>query len=93
MERARPSMVEKIKGTRPSTRAWLALAAGVTAFDVLSPPGETMSERVDDWIEDHKALTYAAIGVTALHLANLLPPRVDPFHRLTTFKNRDQDTT
>ena len=92
MERSRPGLVEKIKETRPSTRAWLALAAGVAAFDVLSPQGETMSERVDDWLLEHKALTYTAIGVTALHLANLLPPRVDPFHRLTTIKNRDRDT-
>ena len=76
---------------RPSTVAWGVLAGSVLAYDVLSPKGETLSERCDDWVEHHRSLTYAAIGVTALHLSNLLPPRIDPFHRLTTFKNLDRD--
>ncbi|WP_440220940.1 DUF7427 family protein [Dietzia sp. MNB45] len=76
---------------RPSTAAWGVLAGGVLAYDLLSPNGETLSERCDDWIESHRAATYAAIGVTALHLANLLPQRVDPFYRLTSFKNNRGD--
>ncbi|MBH1979934.1 hypothetical protein I8H89_00260 [Candidatus Saccharibacteria bacterium] len=74
---------------RPSSVAWGVLAAGVAAYDVLSPPGETLSERVDDWLEKplSRSLAIGAIGVTALHLANALPQRFDPFHRLTTIKN------
>lgn len=74
---------------RPSTLAWGVLAAGVAAYDIASPPGETLSERVDDWLEKPmpRVLALGAIGVTAAHLANFLPERYDPFHRLTTLKN------
>ena len=56
---------------RPSTKAWVALGAGVAAYDVLAPPGETMSERVDDWIEVHPVATITAVGAVALHLLNV----------------------
>lgn len=74
---------------RPSTIAWGVLAAGVAAYDIYSPEGETLSERVDDWLENpiSKAVAISAIGVTALHLANVLPEKIDPFHRLTIIKN------
>lgn len=79
---------------RPSTVAWGVLAGGVLAYDILSPRGETLSERADAWI-DHENLivrygTYAAIGVTALHLSNVLPPGIDPFHQLTRWKNQQE---
>lgn len=64
---------------RHSTRAWAALGIGVIGYDLLCPPGETLSEGVDRALETRKVLTMAAIGVTALHLANVLHPSVDPF--------------
>lgn len=77
---------------RPSTKAWGVLVAGVAAYDVLSPSGETLSEGIDRALERHpvsRALTLAAIGVTALHLANVLPEEVDPFHRALAWKSVD----
>lgn len=73
---------------RASEKAWIGLAAGVTTYDIFCPKGETLSERVDDWLEHpvHRVIALGAIGVTAAHLANILPDRIDPFHRLTTFK-------
>lgn len=73
---------------KPSTIAWCALAAGVTAYDLLCPPGETLSEGVDRALEHphKKIVTLGAIAVTAAHLANVLPQRVDPYHQLTKWK-------
>lgn len=73
---------------RSSTLAWATLVAGVTAYDYFCAPGDTMSERVDDWLEKPttRVLALGAIGITAAHLANVLPERVDPFHRLTSLK-------
>lgn len=70
-----------------SKGAWIGLAAGVAAYDILCPKGETLSEAVDRGLETkYKALIYAGIGMTALHLANLLPEKADPFHYATKLK-------
>jgi hypothetical protein len=67
---------------------WLGLAAGVIAFEVACPQGETLSEGVDRALE-HPTLRYAAIGavaLTAVHLLNVLPERRDPFHYALLWK-------
>lgn len=76
---------------KPSTVAWCGLAAGVAAYDILCPPGETMSEGVDRLLEHpHKRIAaLGAIAITAAHLANILPEKIDPFHHLTKWKNND----
>lgn len=60
-------------------KAWIGLAAGVVAYDILCPEGEMLSEGVDRGLEANRTATIAAVGVTALHLLNVLPPSVDPF--------------
>ena len=75
---------------RPSTKAWLGLGVGVAAYDILAPSGETLSERVDTALEGSpikRALTLGAIGVTALHLSNVLPEKYDPFHHALKWKH------
>ena len=62
--------------------AWGALISGVFAYDMLAPPNETLSEGVDSAIERSSLLTNTAIAATALHLANILPERVDPIHQV-----------
>lgn len=76
---------------RPSTVAWCGLAAGVAAYDAFCPPNETLSEGVDRALERRtgKVLALGAIAVTAAHLANLLPERVDPFHHALKWKIRE----
>ena len=77
---------------RPSTKAWGVLVAGVATYDVLSPKGETLSEAVDSALEASpykRTITLAAIGVTALHLSNVLPERYDPFHYALRWKHVD----
>lgn len=72
----------------PSSKAWLALGAGVAAWDILCPPGETLSEGVDRALEHpvYRAVALGGIAVTAAHLANLLPDRIDPFHNALKWK-------
>lgn len=78
MERSSSSL-----GRNPLTarRGWLGLAAGILAYEVTCPDGELLSEGVDRALEKHPVATMLAIGVTALHLANLLPEQIDPFHQ------------
>lgn len=61
---------------------WIALASFITALEVIAPDGELLSEGVDRGLEQHPLLVRAAIIVTAAHLLNLLPEKVDPFARL-----------
>lgn len=68
-------------------KAWAAIGAGVMAYELMCPNGETLSEGVDRALEEHRWLTTAAIGITALHLVNALPEKIDPFSRaLKTIK-------
>lgn len=75
-------MTERI---RPSTAAWASIGAGVALYDWLCPQGEQLSERFDQWLE-RPATRAVALGITAmtaLHLANMLPERLDPIHQLS----------
>lgn len=76
---------------KPSTVAWGVLATGVVAYDVLCPPGETLSEGVDRALERSplsKASTIALGAITLAHLLNQIPQpdKFDPFHRATKLK-------
>lgn len=75
-----------------SKLAWGTLVAGVAAYDVFCPQGETLSEGIDRGLESkYKYLIAAGIGMTALHLVNLLPNELDPLHNLTKIKNLRAD--
>lgn len=68
-------------------KAWATLLGAVLVWDMACPPGETLSEGVDRLVGPHPILTRAAIGYTALHLMNLLPPQLDLFHQATRVKS------
>lgn len=72
--------------------AWGAIVAGVVAYDVFCPKGETLSERVDDYMETRpgKLAAYSIIGATALHLCNILPDKYDPIHLLASRRKRNK---
>lgn len=66
--------------SRAGTYGWIALAAGVAAFDRFS--NETLSHAMDRALERPYG-RYAAIGavaVTAAHLLNVIPEQYDPFN-------------
>lgn len=72
----------------PAKTAWMVLGAGVLAHDVFCKQGETLSEGVDKALESHKVLALGAIALTALHLANVIPPKYDPIHQAAEFVKR-----
>jgi hypothetical protein len=66
---------------RPGDRAWLTLAAGVLAWDVLCPHGEMLSEASARYAKTKPILSRVVIGYTAGHLMHVWPERVDLFTR------------
>lgn len=70
------------RGEHAGTVGWIAIAAGVAAFDYFAP--ETLSHAVDRALERPYG-RYAAIGgvaITAAHLLNLIPDQYDPFLKI-----------
>lgn len=64
------------------TRGWTLVAGVVVAIDATARPGETLSEQMDRWLVTHPKLTIGGTLLIAGHLLNILPPAVDPVHRL-----------
>lgn len=73
---------------RPADAAWVSLAIGVIAYDVACPAGQMLSEGVDRYLDCRPWVTRTVIAVVALHLANVLPSRFDPFHQLAVVLRR-----
>jgi hypothetical protein len=70
-----------IKPELTGKRAWMAVAGLVTAYELICPDGELLSEECDRAINKYPTLTRAAIGYTALHLMNMLPQSLDVYHQ------------
>lgn len=68
-----------LKEELTAKRAWAGIGALVLGYEMIAPPGELLSEGVDAALSLHPNLTRLAIGVTALHLMNALPERIDPY--------------
>ena len=65
---------------RPGIFAWAALVIGVVAYDAACPPGHTMSEEVDRWLDTSPVVVWVVLGLVAAHLltlAQLLACRAD----------------
>jgi hypothetical protein len=78
-----------IKPELKAGRMWCAIGATVLTYELICPKGELLSEGVDRAIEDHPIIVPLAIGITALHLMNKLPERIDPFHRFIDLIKRE----
>lgn len=65
---------------RPSDRACLALAAGIVAYDIAAPSGETISEGFDRYLLSHRWLTEIGLALVYLHVSNRIPAKCDPIH-------------
>ena len=77
---------------RTAEKAWLAMGAGIIAYEALCPKGELLSEGVDRALDKHPILTRALIGTTALHLVNMLPEAIDPFHHAVNLIKKTGDS-
>ncbi len=71
---------------RPADRAWLALAAGVLAWDVACPAGQTLSAGAARYHQARPWLTRAVVAYLAAHLLGAIPARGDPLNYLTYWK-------
>ena len=80
---------------RYGTKAWIGLGAYLVAAEAFAPKGEMLSERVDDWLMHHpaKCVVYGAVTVTALHLLNILHPRLDPISKFFELVESRYDRT
>ena len=67
-------------------QAWVVVAAVVIVHEISAPAGHLLSEGVDRALERRPWLTRAAVVYLAAHLLNLVPPRIDPLHRLATLR-------
>lgn len=62
-----------------ATIAWTVLGASVLGYEVFARPGQLLSEGVDRWLVRNPVAVYLGVGVTAAHLLNLIPDKIDPF--------------
>ncbi len=63
---------------RSSDRAWVALAGGVTAYDLLAPDDEQLTTAARRYFKSQPIATASMILVTALHLVGGIPRWCDP---------------
>jgi hypothetical protein len=64
---------------RKSDRAWLALAGGVAAYDLIATDDELLSDAARRYFKSQPVATASMITVTGLHLVGGLPHWCDPF--------------
>lgn len=72
---------------RPADRAWLAIAFGVTAYEIVAcrrPGWELLSQAADRHRASHPVIVHAAAVYLACHLTRKWPQKVDPLHRLAS---------
>jgi hypothetical protein len=62
--------------------AWIATGIFVVVHNIMCPPGGTMSEKFDEWIEEHPVLARTVVVVVAGHIINVWPERLDPVHQV-----------
>jgi hypothetical protein len=62
-----------------SDRAWLALAAGVAAYDLIATDNERLSDAARRYFTSQPVATASIILMTGLHLIGGLPHWCDPF--------------
>ena len=72
---------------RDSDRAWVALAGGVAAYDLIATDDEQLTNAARRYFKSQPIATASMILATALHLVGGIPPWCDPI-TLTFAGNR-----
>jgi hypothetical protein len=71
---------------KPADRAWLAIGAGVLAYELTAGrrrgDWELLSEAADRYRRRRPILTHATVLYLAGHLLRRWPSRADPLHQL-----------
>lgn len=75
---------------RPADRAWLGIAAGVTAYEVAACRAgwELLSEAVDRYRTNRPVIAAGTVIYLAAHLVRVWPRRLDPLTRLASRLSR-----
>jgi hypothetical protein len=73
---------------RKSDRAWLALAGGVAAYDLIATDDERLSDAARRYFKSQPVATASMILMTGLHLIGGLPHWCDPFALLFATSRR-----
>ena len=75
---------------KPADRAWLALAAAITAYEVAAARRgwELLSQAVDRYRRDCPGAVDTSILYLAGHLLRRWPPRLDPLAALAKLVGR-----
>jgi len=63
---------------RDSDRAWVALAGGVAAYDLIATDDEQLTNAARRYFKSQPIATVSMILVTSLHLLGGIPPWCDP---------------
>jgi hypothetical protein len=63
---------------RDSDRAWVALAGGVPAYDLIATDDEQLTNAARRYFKSQPIATASMILVTGLHLVGGIPPWCDP---------------
>lgn len=63
---------------RNSDRAWVALAGGVAAYDLIATDDEQLTSAARRYFKSQPIATTSIILVTGLHLVGGIPPWCDP---------------
>jgi hypothetical protein len=72
---------------RNSDRAWVALAGGVAAYDLIAADDEQLTNAARRYFKSQPIATASMILLTSLHLLGGIPPWCDPIS-LTFAANR-----
>jgi hypothetical protein len=64
---------------RKSDHAWLALAGGVAAYDLMATDDELLTDAARRYFKSQPVATASMILMTGLHLIGGLPHWCDPF--------------
>jgi hypothetical protein len=73
---------------RNSDRAWLALAGGVAAYDLIATDNELLTDAARRYFQSAPIATASMILITGLHLIGGLPHWCDPFALLFATSRR-----
>lgn len=65
---------------RPGCWARVGLWTGVGLWDTFCPKDEQLTDAARRGVKAHPVVTIGGMVVTVLHLADVLPPRTDPFY-------------
>ena len=72
----------------PGSRMWSVIAVLVAYHEIVCLEGELLSEVVDRALEKHPVAVRAFILITAAHLINWLPKKLDPYYGLAVITKK-----